>query len=149
MYEFMLRSVSVIPRVETKLYSDWVRRQLYIQPCLIARFPLIFIPYFAFLQPSSQFGSTLKPIILPEVLHAHQEEVRRVFWAECVRPKEYIHKYDKYATLVSRQAEKDVEQILRDQHSFQEFMVQVLYYQKLIDEIRYMPSKVNALKKNP
>lgn len=40
-----------------------------------------------------------------------------------------------------------MEQVLRDQHSFQEFMVQVLYYQKLIDEIRYMPSKVNALKK--
>uniref|UniRef100_A0A669BJA2 Dynein axonemal heavy chain 7 n=1 Tax=Oreochromis niloticus TaxID=8128 RepID=A0A669BJA2_ORENI len=117
-FELMLRSVSVIPRVETKLCSDW---------------------------PSSQFVSTLKPIILPEVLHAHQEEVRRVFWAECVRPKEYIHKYDKYATLVSRQAEKDVEQVLRDQHSFQEFMVQVLHYQKLIDEIRYMPSKVVRL----
>lgn len=41
-----------------------------------------------------------------------------------------------------------MEQVLRDQHSFQEFMVQVLYYQKLIDEIRYMPSKVNALKKS-
>ncbi|XP_030613861.1 dynein heavy chain 7, axonemal isoform X2 [Archocentrus centrarchus] len=114
-YKFMLKSVSVIPRVETKLYPDW---------------------------PSSQFGNTLKPIMLPEIIHAHQEEVRRVFWAECVRPKEYIHEYDKYAGLVSMQADKDVEQFLCEQHSFQEFMEEVLRYQKLIDEIQYMPFKV-------
>uniref|UniRef100_A0AAQ5XFX9 EF-hand domain-containing protein n=1 Tax=Amphiprion ocellaris TaxID=80972 RepID=A0AAQ5XFX9_AMPOC len=114
-YELMLRSVSIVPRVETKLYPEW---------------------------PSYPFGSTLKPIILPEILQAQQDKVRRVFWAECVRPKEYIHEYDKYAALVSKQAEEDVEQFLSEQHSFQEIVAEVKHYQQLADQIQYTPCKV-------
>uniref|UniRef100_A0A3B4YVU2 Dynein axonemal heavy chain 7 n=1 Tax=Seriola lalandi dorsalis TaxID=1841481 RepID=A0A3B4YVU2_SERLL len=113
-YEFMLRSISMVPRVETKLYSEW-------------------------------FGSLLKPIILPEILEAQQEEVRRVFWAECVKPKEYVYEYDKYASLVSRRAEEDVEQFLSEQHSFQEIMVEVVHYQQLADQIQYTSCKVVRL----
>lgn len=68
-----------------------------------------------------------------------------MFWAECVRPKEYIHEYDKYATLVSRQAEEDVDQFLSEQHSFQEIMVEVVHYQQLADQIQYTSSKVFVL----
>uniref|UniRef100_A0A671W0U7 Dynein axonemal heavy chain 7 n=1 Tax=Sparus aurata TaxID=8175 RepID=A0A671W0U7_SPAAU len=118
-YEFMLSSINMVPRVETKLFPEWVRR--------------------------STFGNTLKPIILPEILQAHQEEVRRVFWAECVRPKEYVREYDKYATLVSRQAEEDLEQFLSEQHSFQEILGEVLHYQQLADQIQYTACKVVRL----
>ncbi|XP_069555029.1 dynein axonemal heavy chain 7 [Brachyistius frenatus] len=114
-YDVMLRSVSLVPRVETQLYPEW---------------------------PRSQFGSNLKPIILPEILQVHQEELCRVFWAECVRPKEHAHEYDKYAALVSRQAEEDVEQFLTEQHSFQEIMVEVMHYQQLADQIQYTSCKV-------
>uniref|UniRef100_A0A3B5AG71 Dynein axonemal heavy chain 7 n=1 Tax=Stegastes partitus TaxID=144197 RepID=A0A3B5AG71_9TELE len=114
-YELMLRSVSVVHRVETKLYPEW---------------------------PSSEFGSTLKPIILPEILQAQQDEVRRVLGAECVRPKEYVHEYDKYAALVSKQAEEDVEQFLSEQRSFQEIVAEVIHYQQLADQIQYTPCKV-------
>ncbi|XP_074514231.1 dynein axonemal heavy chain 7 isoform X2 [Sebastes fasciatus] len=117
-YQLMLRSINMVPRVETKLFSEW---------------------------SGSQFGSTLKPIILPEILEAQQEEVRCVFRAECVRPKEYIHEYDKYATLVSGQAEEDVEQFLSEQHSFQEIMVEMVHYQQLADQIQYTSSKVVRL----
>lgn len=65
-----------------------------------------------------------------------------MFRAECVRPKEYIHEYDKYATLVSGQAEEDVEQFLSEQHSFQEIMVEMVHYQQLADQIQYTSSKV-------
>ena len=98
--------------------------------------------HFSSSQPSSQFGSTLKPIILPEILEAQQEEVRRVFWAESVKPKEYVHEYDKYATLASRQAEEDVEQFLSEPHSFQEIMGEVVHYQQLADQIQYTSCKV-------
>ncbi|XP_041805973.1 dynein heavy chain 7, axonemal [Chelmon rostratus] len=117
-YEFMLSSISLIPRVETKLYSE---------------------------VPGSLSGSTLKPIILPEILQAQQEEVCRVFWAECVRPKEYVQEYDKYAPLVSRQAEEDVEQFLSEQHSFQEIMEEMIHYQQLADQIQYTSCKVVRL----
>lgn len=68
--------------------------------------------------------------------------MRRVFWAECVRPKEYVCEYDKYATLVSRQAEEDLEQFLSEQHSFQEILGEVLHYQQLADQIQYTACKV-------
>ncbi|KAF3842869.1 hypothetical protein F7725_001718 [Dissostichus mawsoni] len=94
---------------------------------------------------SSQCGSTLKPIILPEILEAQREEVLRVFLAECVRPKEYVHEYDKYSPLVSRQAEEDVEQFLSEQHSFQDIMAEVVHYQQLADQIQYTSCQVVRL----
>ncbi|XP_047456328.1 dynein axonemal heavy chain 7 isoform X2 [Mugil cephalus] len=117
-YELMLMSVSAVPRLESQLHPEW---------------------------PVSQLESTLKPIILPEILQAQQEEVREVFWSECVRPKEFVHEYDKYATLVSREAEEDVEQFLSEQHSFQEIMSEVIHYQQLTDQIQSSSCKVVQL----
>lgn len=65
-----------------------------------------------------------------------------MFLAESVRPKEYVHEYDKYATLVSGQAEKDVEQFLSEQHCFQEIMEEMMHYQQLADQIQYTSCKV-------
>lgn len=90
-------------------------------------------------QPGSQIGNNLKPIILPEILQAQKEEVCKVFLDECVKPLEYVHKYDKYLALVSGQAEKDMERFLSEQHSFQDILAQVTYYQQLADQIQYRP----------
>ncbi|KAM9851167.1 dynein axonemal heavy chain 7 [Aulostomus maculatus] len=117
-FKFMARSVSMLPRVETKLYSDW---------------------------PGIQSGGTLKPIILPETLQAHQEEVLRVIRAESLKPREYIHQYDRYVSLVSRQAEEEVEHFLRKNHSFEEIMMEVKHYQQLADQIQYTSPKVVRL----
>uniref|UniRef100_G3NCJ3 Dynein axonemal heavy chain 7 n=1 Tax=Gasterosteus aculeatus aculeatus TaxID=481459 RepID=G3NCJ3_GASAC len=107
-YELLLSSISMVPCVETKLYLEW-----------------------------SGSRNTLKPIILPEILQAQQQEVHAVFWAEAVKPKEYVHEYDQYASLVSRRAEQDVEQFLSEQHSFQEIMAEVVRYQQLADHIQH------------
>ncbi|KAM9385734.1 dynein axonemal heavy chain 7 [Pholidichthys leucotaenia] len=116
-FEFMLRSVSTIPRVETRLYPDW---------------------------SNSQFGSTLKPTVLPEILEALQEEVCRVLWAECAKPEEYVHdEFDQYDKLVSRQAEEDVEQFLSEQHTFEDIRAEVIHYQQLADQIKYTQCKVH------
>uniref|UniRef100_A0A3Q3S6H3 Dynein axonemal heavy chain 7 n=1 Tax=Mastacembelus armatus TaxID=205130 RepID=A0A3Q3S6H3_9TELE len=117
-YELMLSSISKLPRVETKLFPEWVRRS---------------------------FGSILKPIILPEFVKAEKEEVHRVFWAECVQPKEYVHTYDKYTKLVTGQAEEDVEKFLNEQHTFEEIMVEMAHYQKLADQIQHTSCKVVRL----
>ncbi|KAM6955770.1 LOW QUALITY PROTEIN: dynein axonemal heavy chain 7-like [Lycodopsis pacificus] len=76
-YELMLRAISTVPRVDTKLLLEW---------------------------SSFQTGSTLKPIILPEILQAQQEAVRSVFWAESVKAKEYVHEYDEYKPEVDKHA---------------------------------------------
>lgn len=75
-------------------------------------------------------------------MQAQQEEVRRVIWEESAGPLEHVRLYDKYAPLVSQQAQDDVEQFLREQHSFPEIMIEVTRYQQLADEIQYSSSKV-------
>ncbi|XP_036417740.1 dynein heavy chain 7, axonemal [Colossoma macropomum] len=116
-YDAMLKSISLMPRVETKLYSEW---------------------------PGTETGS-LNPIILPEIIQAQKEEVQQVIREESSGPLEHVRLYDKYAPLVSQQAEEDVEQFLREQHSFQEMMMEVTRYQQLADEIQYNSCKVVRL----
>ncbi len=56
----------------------------------------------------------------------------------------HVRLYDKYAPLVSQQAEEDVTQFLQEQHSFQEMMMEVTRYQQLADEIQYNTLKVGG-----
>ncbi|KAG9271272.1 dynein heavy chain 7, axonemal [Astyanax mexicanus] len=107
-YDTMLKSISLMPRVETKLYSEW---------------------------PGTETPSGLNPIILPEILQTQKEEVQRVIHVECSGPIKHVRLYDKYASLVSNQAQEDVEQFLREQHSFQEMMMEMKRYQQLADEL--------------
>ncbi|KAM4561096.1 dynein axonemal heavy chain 7 [Fundulus diaphanus] len=116
-FELMLRSTRRIPRVETLLFPDW----------------------------ECNLGKTLQPIILPETVQAQQEEVRRAFWAETEKPTEFIHRYDQYSMLVSRQAEEKVQQFLSQRKSFQDIMEEAVYYHQLAEEIQYMPCKVAQL----
>ncbi|XP_049583590.1 dynein axonemal heavy chain 7 [Syngnathus scovelli] len=118
-FEFMLRSVTLLPRVETKLYADWV--------------------------PSSGSGDTLRPVILPEIVAAQVEEVRKVILAEYVKPVAYIHEYDKYSTLVNKEAEEAMERFLGSDPTFEELMREVINYQELIDQIQYTSRKVVSL----
>ncbi|TRY59213.1 hypothetical protein DNTS_014611 [Danionella cerebrum] len=117
-YGMMLNALSLLPRVETKLYSEW---------------------------PGPNTQSTLKPIVLPEILEAQQELVRGVIHAESAEPLKHVRLFDKYAPLVSKQAEEDVTQFLQEQHSFQEMMMEVTRYQQLADEIQYKTVKVVRL----
>ncbi|XP_014909460.1 dynein heavy chain 7, axonemal [Poecilia latipinna] len=117
-FELMLNSTSDIPRVESTLFPEW---------------------------EESNVGKTLRPIILPEIIEAQQEEVRRAFWAETESPKEHVHLFDKYAMLVSKEAEEKVQNFLSQPKSFQEIKEEAIYYQELADEIQYTSSKVVRL----
>ncbi|KAM4626185.1 dynein axonemal heavy chain 7 isoform 2-T2 [Discoglossus pictus] len=108
----MIKAVNLVPRVETKLYSDWQQSRL-----------------------------TLKPIILEEILEEHKRRVRECVAKESYLPKEHLKLYDKYSFLISKQADLDVEQFLAEDHTFDEIMREVVKYQKLTDEIQYTSRK--------
>lgn len=61
---------------------------------------------------------------------------------ESAGPREHLRLYDKYAPLVSKQAEEDVEQFLHEKHSFQEMMMEVTRYQQMADDIQHNSTKV-------
>ncbi|XP_060786498.1 dynein axonemal heavy chain 7-like [Neoarius graeffei] len=117
-FDTMHNCISSLPRVETKLYSDW---------------------------PGAKDARTLKPIILPESLTAQKDAIQRVICEESSGPTEHMREYDKFAPLISQQAKKDMEKFLAKQHSFQEMMKEVTRYQQLVDEIKYKPCQVVRL----
>lgn len=70
------------------------------------------------------------------------EEVREVVSTEYIKPRECITDYDKYATLVSGEAEEDVKNFLSQPYSFQEILANIVHYQNLAEQIQYTSAEV-------
>lgn len=117
-YEVMIKAVSYVPRVETKLYSKW---------------------------ESKSKPTTLKPIILREIIDAHKEKIKEVVLQESVAPTEHLKLYDKYQFLVTKKAEHDVENFLLQTQSYERLIEEIRYYQKLMEEIQYTSQKTVRL----
>ncbi|XP_011509795.1 dynein axonemal heavy chain 7 isoform X7 [Homo sapiens] len=117
-YDVMIKAVSFVPRVETKLYSKW---------------------------ESKSKPTTLKPIILNEIVDAHKEKIKEVIMKESVAPTEHLRLYDKYDFLITRKAERDVDNFLAENHSYEKIIDEICKYQKLIEEIQYTSIKTIRL----
>ncbi|XP_055472779.1 dynein axonemal heavy chain 7, partial [Psammomys obesus] len=117
-YEVMIKAVSYVPRVETKLYSKW---------------------------ESKSKPTTLKPIILREIIDAHKEKIKEVVLQESVAPTEHLKLYDKYQFLVTKKAEHDVDNFLLQTQSYEKLIEEIRYYQKLMEEIQYTSQKTVRL----
>ncbi|XP_027444300.2 dynein heavy chain 7, axonemal isoform X2 [Zalophus californianus] len=117
-YDIMIKAVSFVPRVETKLYSKW---------------------------ESKSKPTTLKPVILSEIVEAHKEKVKEVIMRESVAPTEHLKLYDKYDFLITRKAEQDVDAFLEENHSYEKIIQEIRKYQKLIEEIQYTSRKTVRL----
>ncbi|KAJ6652606.1 hypothetical protein lerEdw1_011258 [Lerista edwardsae] len=115
-FTVMIKAVNLLPRVETKLYSKW---------------------------PESKTRSTnLKPIILDEILERHKRKIKEEIIKESVAPIEHLKLYDKYQDLITKQADRDIDQFLAEEHTFQEKTAEVARYQNLRDEIQFTSRKV-------
>lgn len=63
---------------------------------------------------------------------------------ESVAPTEHLKFYDKYQFLVTKKAERDVDQFLSQNQSYEKLIEEIRKYQKLIEEIQYTSRKVNG-----
>ncbi|XP_053363484.1 dynein axonemal heavy chain 7-like [Clarias gariepinus] len=108
-YDAMLTCISSVPRVETDMYTKW---------------------------PGTEHTTILKPIIPPEIVQEGKDGIQRMIREEKTLPSEHVHMYDKFAPLVSKVAEEEVEQFLLEDHSYQDLMTEVTRYQELADEIQ-------------
>ncbi|XP_066476619.1 dynein axonemal heavy chain 7 [Tiliqua scincoides] len=114
-YTVMIKAVNLLPRVETKLYSKW---------------------------PESKTRSmNLKPIILDEILESHKQKIKEEIIKESMAPIEHLKLYDKYQDLITKQADRDLDQFLSEEHTFEEKTAEVAKYQNLRDEIQYTSRK--------
>ncbi|XP_028924869.1 dynein heavy chain 7, axonemal isoform X3 [Ornithorhynchus anatinus] len=113
-YDIMLKAISYLPRVETKLYAKWENKSR---------------------------STNLKPIILDEILRAHQEKIKEVMAKESRAPTEHLQLYDKYNPLITRRAEQEVDVFLAQDHSYDETIREICKYQELSEEIQYTSRK--------
>ncbi|KXJ28065.1 dynein heavy chain 7, axonemal [Exaiptasia diaphana] len=112
-YNVMIKAVMVVPRVETKLYSEW-----------------------------SGTKKTLKPVISEEIVNDAKAKVCEVIAREMAGPKEHLKFYDKYKDLISKKADADVDQFLLEGHKFNRFAKEVEKFVNLVDDINYNSRKV-------
>ncbi|NP_001355646.1 dynein, axonemal, heavy chain 7B isoform X1 [Mus musculus] len=117
-YEIMIKMVSFVPRVETKLYSQW---------------------------ESKSKPTTLKPIILNEIIDTHKEKIREVVLRESVAPTEHLKMYDKYQFLITGKAERDIDEFLFQSQNYERLIEEIRKYQKLEEEIQYTSRKAVRL----
>ncbi|KAK1336499.1 hypothetical protein QTO34_002528 [Cnephaeus nilssonii] len=117
-YDVMIKAVSFVPRVETKLYSKW---------------------------DSNSKPTTLAPIILDEIIEAHKEKVKEVIMRESAAPIEHLKLYDKYDFLITRKAERDVDAFLAENHHYERIIQEIRKYQQLIEDIQYTTRKTVRL----
>lgn len=88
---------------------------------------------------------TLNPIILADILKAHKEKVAAIIQKEAHGPEEHLKVYDKYQSLISRQADRDVEAFLEEQHTFDEYAEELKKYKEKADQIQYTEWRVLRL----
>ncbi|KAK2500550.1 hypothetical protein MC885_013342, partial [Smutsia gigantea] len=89
--------------------------------------------------------TTLKPVILDEIVEAHKEKVKEVILRESMAPKEHLKLYDKYDFLINRKAEQDADAFLAENHSYEKIIQEIRKYQKLIEDIQYTSRKTVRL----
>lgn len=122
MIDIIIKASSNIPRVETKLYSDSaIQQQIGIK---------------------KEHSGGLVPVILPKIVQNHKNSIVEVIQAEQRGPVNHTKIYDKYSNLITKKADEEVEQFLKDEHTFNEYEREFKKYQRLVKEITYNLQKV-------
>ena len=97
------------------------------------------------LQSGNKNRAHLRPIILENIIEAHRCKVKELVKVESHRPVEHTKLYDKYSTLIAKQADEDIDTFLKEEHSFDDYAREVKKYHKLVNDISYNSRKVGLL----
>ena len=112
-FDVMLKAVTVVPCVETKLYSEWSGQKKY-----------------------------LRPNILDSILETLKNSVSKIVKEQSAGPIAHAKEYNRFEDLITSKAETEIEDYLLQNHTFEELAKEVSRYNALIDEISFDCQKV-------
>ncbi|XP_071743282.1 dynein axonemal heavy chain 7-like [Lepeophtheirus salmonis] len=73
----------------------------------------------------------LKPIILENIVKNFKSNIIQIIRIQSQKPREYIKNYDTYMYLINGQADEDINDYVKEPHSFDEFSEKVISFDKL------------------
>ena len=84
----------------------------------------------------------MTPVILANIVQNHKVSITNILRREAQGPVNHSKVFDKYSTLINKKADEEVEQFLKEDHSFNEYERELKKYQRLNKEIIYNTQKV-------
>ncbi|ERL86097.1 hypothetical protein D910_03511 [Dendroctonus ponderosae] len=99
-------AVMDIPRLETKLYLDWVEPIEY-----------------------------LKPTIPNETIDIYKQEIKDLLENQRIGPELRVQDFDEYMPLINGEAEDEVNAFLIEDHKLEQYAKQILKYKEIMDSV--------------
>ncbi|VEN46856.1 unnamed protein product [Callosobruchus maculatus] len=110
--DLIVEAVSDIPRLETKLYLDWENE------------------------------GCLKPIIPEEIIEVYKAQITEVLNEQRIGPENRVQDFDEFLPLINGQAEEFVNDFVSRDHSFDDYVEQILKYKALYERIPFATEHV-------
>lgn len=112
-FDVIVKAVMIVPCIETKLYSEWSGQKKF-----------------------------LKPNIADDIVDTLKDKIKELIENQSMGPINHAKLFNKFEQLITVQGDTDIEQFLREDHSFDEYIEKVKEYNDLVEEITYGCQKV-------
>lgn len=112
-FDVIVKAVMIVPCIETKLYSEWSGQKKF-----------------------------LKPNIADDIVDTLKGKIKELIENQSMGPINHAKLFNKFEQLITVQGDTDIEQFLREDHSFDEYIEKVKEYNDLVEEITYGCQKV-------
>ncbi|XP_056634815.1 dynein axonemal heavy chain 7 [Diorhabda sublineata] len=109
--DIMIEAVRDIPRLETKLYLDWIEGENYLKV------------------------SSIHPIFPEELAMEYKTQIRNMLEEQRIGPELRIQDFDEFLPLINGKDESYVNSFLSREHTFEELANEILKYKDIADRI--------------
>ncbi|XP_069175792.1 dynein axonemal heavy chain 7 isoform X4 [Procambarus clarkii] len=106
LYDKMVQLSMSVPRLETKLFAEWEGRQ-----------------------------GNITPVVEEEVIGRLRQQVLKEIWESNVAPTHHATRYNKYDSLISGQAEEEVQEFMSGDHPFESYVEKLTEFSVLRADI--------------
>lgn len=123
----IIEAVEDIPRLETKLYLDWMGPEQCLKVSNTPKRKLTFI----------SFLNNLQPTIPEETVMEYKKRIRSMLEDQRIGPELRVQDFDEFLPLMNGKEEAFVQAFLSEERKFEEYMEQIARFQQLTKVIPF------------